>query len=297
MTTVQTRIVPTKESISFPVLTFTDALPRDDLQSLKDGHIGERGILKWEFSQPKTSTQEPAATDSTFDFGLTASPAETVALAPSEQPDHTQLGPPGIGIALSSPGMLKSQNSPPPPRFYTSISAQPQKEDGMPTRKSSKWKKIGGLFKAKNALVSPTHDTKLGCREEPAANGRTALDSQMSRRGGSTEDWRRGDVRPKASINNTASPRRMRNFSLSTTNISNDHTTSEHPRLDVEIPDIQLERYSVMFSNVMDKNERPSLLARRSKTLDNLRVPDAEVCQFMCDFVPPMLIQSAISCR
>jgi hypothetical protein len=32
--------------------------------------------------------------------------------------------------------------------------------------------------------------------------------------------------------------------------------------LSVDIPDVQMERYSVMFSNVVNKNQKPSLLAR-----------------------------------
>lgn len=262
------------------MLMFTDALPRDDLQSINNGKLDGREIVTYEFPRPRTSTQ-PATSVSTFDFGLTASPKEA---APSgEKSDRSPLLPPGIGIALGSPGMLKSQKSPPPARFYTSISTEPPKERGTPTRKSSKWKKLGGLFKAKNAFAS-THDSQSEKRKESPTKNRADSDDHTSirriRRDDTPTDWRLVDVDRNASTNKIGSPRRVRNFSMSTLNVSNEHSATEHPHphLDVEIPDIQLDRYSVMFSNVMNKIQQPSLLARRSKTLDNLRVPSAEVC-------------------
>ncbi|EEH39128.2 hypothetical protein PAAG_01590 [Paracoccidioides lutzii Pb01] len=48
------------------------------------------------------------------------------------------------------------------------------------------------------------------------------------------------------------------------------------PLLTVDIPDIHLERYSVMFSTVLGKPPPSTLLAKRSRTLDMLRTHDEE---------------------
>lgn len=53
------------------------------------------------------------------------------------------------------------------------------------------------------------------------------------------------------------------------------------PRLDVQIPEIRMERYSVMFSDVLNQGSRPepaaSLLARRQATLERLKSIDDAV--------------------
>jgi hypothetical protein len=53
------------------------------------------------------------------------------------------------------------------------------------------------------------------------------------------------------------------------------------PFLQIDIPDVQLERYSVMFGGVLNQNE-PSLLKRRSKTLEDVRIPKLDVCILIC---------------
>ena len=52
--------------------------------------------------------------------------------------------------------------------------------------------------------------------------------------------------------------------------------------LEVEIPKIEMERYSVMFESVLGNKQQPGLLARRSRTLDNLVVPEKEVSPRSC---------------
>lgn len=282
LTAVQTRTAPAQEAISFPVLTYTDALPRNDLRDLHNSRHERGRIEQWNFPRPEpsdgqTGRNPPPGAGATFDFRLRAPPDEVV--PSSARSDRSPLGPPHmIGIALGSPGMLKSQESLPPPRFNTSIFAQPQKEQTLPSRKASKWKKIGGLFKAKSALASPTNDSRLEQQERSTTQAKpTASDRKPAQRKGSTEEWPRIDADPQTTSSNTSSPQRNRNFSVSGREPSKATTVKEGLRLDVSIPDVQMERYSVMFSNVMNMNQRPSLLARRSKTLDNLRVPSAEV--------------------
>jgi hypothetical protein len=47
--------------------------------------------------------------------------------------------------------------------------------------------------------------------------------------------------------------------------------------LEVDIPAVEMERYSVMFSGVLGKKTDTSLLARRNKALDDIKVQNTEV--------------------
>ncbi|KAK3190489.1 hypothetical protein K4F52_003510 [Lecanicillium sp. MT-2017a] len=54
-------------------------------------------------------------------------------------------------------------------------------------------------------------------------------------------------------------------------------TSVASPRLDVEIPDIKLERYSVMFKGLIQNQQSSTLLARRQATVSRLRAIEDEV--------------------
>lgn len=282
-TVVQSRTNQATDTISFPVRTYSDAAPRDDLRNIDDAssqRLPKQGLVaQWDFPRPKTADactdrKAPPGLGATFDFRLTAPPDEVI--PSSARSGGSPLGPQMIGIALGSPGMLESKEPLPPPRFNTSIFAQTP-EQSTP-RKSSKWKKIGGFFRAKNALASPTlnahavQERQLGQEGTPPTN-----QHQMKKRKGSTEEWPRIEVDPKSKTDSNSSPRRSRKFSLSRKTTTKEKPEHRGPRLEVNIPDVQVERYSVMFSNVMNKSQRPNLLARRAKTLDSLSVPSHQV--------------------
>lgn len=265
-TMTKTRTVQ-NETISVPVLTYTDALPRDDLRDINPSEHQMDHAKPWGFSRTRVTdgqSKELGASPK-FDFQLTAPPDE---LTPtSARPLRSPVGSHTIGIALGSPGLVDSEEALPPPRFNTGVFDEEENP-----RKSSKWKKIGGLFRAKNALTSPTSTRStppkdVGPKDKPN-HSRTARKEDFS------EEWPKIEVEPKVGQN--TSPKRGRKYSLSGRKDSKDKGVAS-PMLDVNIPDVQMERYSVMFSNVMNKNHKPSLLARRSKTLDNLRVPSAQV--------------------
>lgn len=286
ITVVQSRTNPPMDTISFPVLTYSDAAPRDDLRDIDktaSQQLPEQGLVaQWDFPRPQTADtgtdrKAPPGLGARFDFRLTAPPDEAIPSGAGS--GGSPLGPQTIGIALGSPGMLDSKETLPPPRFNTSIFAQTQTGQPTPPRKSSKWKKIGGFFRAKNALASPTQSAhpgqlkQLGQKEIPSAN-----QQQMKKRKGSNGEWPRIEVdpKPKADSNNSSS-QRSRKFSLSKGITTKENSEDQGLRLEVNIPDIQMERYSVMFGNVMNKNQRPNLLARRAKTLDSLSVPSNQV--------------------
>ncbi|KAJ5771616.1 hypothetical protein N7520_002145 [Penicillium odoratum] len=261
------------DTISVPVLTYTDALPRNDLRDITHGQMNHGkqrdlprpGMADGHFKQPASAK---------FDFQLTAPPDEVTPT--SARSNRSPIGLHSIGVALGSPGLVDSQELP-PPRFNTAMfdQASPRK---------SKWKKIGGLFRAKNALTSPTATQSIPHQEGPKDKPIT----RTQRREDDTEEWPRIDE-PKVGID--TSPNRSRKLSVSGRKNSKDKDVT--PMLDVNIPDVQMERYSVMFSKVMTKNHKPSLLARRSKTLDNLRVPSAQ--DFLTTKLPPVPQRRATS--
>lgn len=271
MTVTKTRTQ--HDAISFPVLTYTDAEPRNDLREINNGqhHFGKgEDVTQWQFPRPQPgmddrSRKPPPGGIATFDFQLTAPPEE--ATPASARSARSPIGMHTIGVALGSPGMVSSEEILPPPRFNTSMFNQ-----GQSPRKASKWKKIGGLFKAKSALTSP-----IQAEKEHLIKEKSLKKEEM------TEEWPKIETQPKQPGTN-ASPQRTRKFSFSQRKSSKDKNASGRtsPILDVNIPDVHMERYSVMFGNVMTKNQKPSLLARRSKTLDNLHVPSAKV-RYSCD--------------
>ncbi|CAG7965402.1 unnamed protein product [Penicillium olsonii] len=277
MTTVVSQTQPA-ETISFPVLTYTDAVPRNDMQAQE----ARQDTGQWDFRQPSPGVgwfRKPAE-GTTFDFSITAPPDEAIqtdARPPAEQ--HA------IGIALGSPGLLKQTEALPPPRFDTSIFSE--NGQGL-THKPSKWKKIGGLFKAKQALTAAGEmhgDAKPPHEHRQAEKARKARERKNS-----TEEWPSIEIEPPQPRFHE-SPRRGRKFSLSGNKAPKNQPQpiDPGPLLSVNIPDVQMERYSVMFSDVVNKNQRPPLLARRAKTLDNLQVPDAN--GFIKAPVPPPMPQ------
>jgi hypothetical protein len=184
-----------------------------------------------------------------------------------------------IGIALGSPRLLKQDEALPPPRFDTSVFAQGQCECGL-SHKTSKWKKIGGLFKAKNALTSHQDGMRDGEPKPEHEYRMYEKPRKTKERKNSTEESPNLEVDPtQARVN--PNQQRSRKFSLSCTKAPKEQPqpspSVQGPLLSVDIPDIQMERYSVMFGNVVSKNQRPPLLARRAKTLDNLQVPNSNV--------------------
>lgn len=288
-TAVKSRTTPDTDAISFPVLTYADALPRDDLRDINSKEpvqVSKHGkVAQSEWPRPRNTDghgdRKPtpgAAMASSFDFRVTAPPDEVF---PSNAgANGSPGGIPRIGVALGSPSMLDSRENLPPPRFNTEIFSQDRVDQPPLPRKSSKWKKIGGLFKAKSALAMPMDEPKIPPKQHaPKQKGEQS--SKPTQRRGSNEEW------PKIEVDSTAapagpntSPQRSRKLSLSGKKSDKPQPPEKGGKsrlLDIDIPDVQMERYSVMFSQVMSKNKRPSLLARRSKTLDNLRMPNNQV--------------------
>ncbi|KAL4877797.1 hypothetical protein BJY04DRAFT_197252 [Aspergillus karnatakaensis] len=265
----KSRSPPQSQGISQPVLNYTDALPRNDLREIQPGVSYSRPmhqVVKYEQRPPalgvrnvKRKTETPAAG---FDFQITASSTNVVL------PAETGLGVDEsmIGIALGSPRLLEPRTG------ATRRNPPPTPPDELPSaalqRKSSKWRKIGGLFKAKSAIAPPVNKPFYQVRGEaegPSQGSSHSIDYKTRRRAGSkaapienTEVW------PCLASENEAIARQQESKPKASGTL-----------LQVEIPTVEMERYSVMFGGLLNDG-RPSLLNRRSKTLDDVTIPPRE---------------------
>ncbi|KAF7713956.1 Uncharacterized protein PECH_000742 [Penicillium ucsense] len=202
----------------------------------------------------------------TFDFRVLPPPDEVFPSQP-ESADSPQ-GVPRIGLALGSPRMLDHRDDLSPPQFRTEIFTKQQVVAPSISRKPSKWKKIGGLFKAKNALAVPVPHLGDSAAQVPRLQVNDGAPERLS-----TDEW------PKFGPNSR---------------LTGAGSSQNGLLLAVDIPAAQMERYSVMFDQVMRQNgQRPSLLTRRRKTLDNLRVPSNEA--FLNTKRPPVPQRRATS--
>ncbi|KAL4990082.1 hypothetical protein BDW68DRAFT_155031 [Aspergillus falconensis] len=265
----KSRSPPQAPDISKPLLSYTDVLPRNDLREIQAGvsysrpiHQGDKVGQHPGVSDEHDSRRKPESQAPDFDFQVTSTPVEAMASRTHVGVDESM-----IGIALGSPRLLEQYNiasqmqrvPPPTPPDERRISPL--------QRKPSKWKKIGGLFKAKNAVAAnankpfyQVHTPSDGTPQESTHS----IDYKYRRRAGTeTVPIKNIEVWPcLASENETLA-----------------HQQEPKPNpgsfLQVEIPQVEMERYSVMFGGLLN-DDRPSLLARRSKTLENLTIPGKE---------------------
>ncbi|KAI9372323.1 hypothetical protein BJX61DRAFT_452910 [Aspergillus egyptiacus] len=269
----KSRTAPEARLISKPVLRYTDALPRNDLQAIRQGvsysrpmHKAMRVDQRRDMSEGRTFEKDEAPG---FDFQITAAPPAEAVLTPD---DDQRVDESMIGIALGSPRLLESQHLatqaqriPIPSTNHENVHHSASLQ-----RKPSKWRRIGGLFKTKAATTPTTNKSFYQVRSQiggPSQGSSHSIDYSSRGEGGSrpspienTEVW------PCLAAEQEAIARQQ------------DSSKPETPGslLQVEIPKVEMERYSVMFGGLLDQN-RPSLLNRRSKTLENVTVPGKEI--------------------
>lgn len=304
--TSRSRSNTTGGSISNPTLTYTDAEPRTDLQSLREvsanispphrsGAVSEIDSERTESRNKQSQDQDWPTAKPTFDFQVTAPPAEAISsYTPVDNASDYNM----IGIALGSPGMVNPPNQ--TPADVPEVNGAEDMGRAQLRRKPSKWKKFGGLFRSKTAAVPPSNppfyqvqtrvnDQLLQASADSVARPEVQSQPQHDFRRPKTlrksvyrkEDKTKGAWQQQegghfnghhkhdedSERQDWAKDEQVPRFSYDVSG----------PLLQVEIPDIQLERYSVMFGSVLGKNKQSTLLARRSKTLDNLVVPTPEV--------------------
>ncbi|KAL4932463.1 uncharacterized protein BDV17DRAFT_196728 [Aspergillus undulatus] len=253
------RTPPQAQGISKPYLRYTDALPRNDLRDIDRNVSYSRPVVN--FGQSDSRNQSPVPD---FEFGA-AVPTSQSTLA-----SDTNLGVDEsmIGIALGSPRMLEPNHIATAPRIPPPTPPDDARASSALRRKPSKWRKIGGMFKAKNAMSpkanKPFYQVRAG--QTGPEQGSTHSVDYKSRRGSETKT---GPIE-----NTEVWP------CLVSENEALTHQGQSKPPagslLQVEIPQIaEMERYSVMFGGLLNKSQ-PSLLDRRSKTLDNLTITGKE---------------------
>lgn len=304
-------------AISSPVFERSDAQPRNDLHDLNIGPTKNRPAHQahWDFQRPRTAegyqqNKKPQANGSGFDFRIAVPPVDAV---PSPVESEKGHGENLIGIALGSPRMVETQNVMSQMQEKAMSTASETKRPPPIQRKPSKWKKIGGLFRAKSAITSSTNQPFYQVRSDsewPLQGSSHSVDYQAQPKSeprakpiSNTEVWPclESDSQPDHKIKEKSSqkikgncdgPRtspksssknKPKNRKNSSSNSPPSNTQSPEqmkpnlgPLLQVDIPDVQMERYSVMFGGLLGKDQ-PSQPDRRSKTMENIEVPKTQV--------------------
>ncbi|KAH1931394.1 hypothetical protein KXV48_008875 [Aspergillus fumigatus] len=302
------------EIISNPGLKYSDAIPRTDLRDVKsvahNSRPVNRAVAQWNFQRPRTADgrqpiKKGQGVNPGFDFQIAIPPAEAVPLPKSPDDD---INANMIGIALGSPRMAEPQRILPQMQEQPPVSTSASPEQVSPQtktlkRKPSKWRKIGGLFKAKNAFPATANQPfyQLRCAEEwPLQESTHSVDYKHQQEAAKSEPenatpqnlpnlekWPclEGKDESKSCVQSsseTVPQESVKNIDLA----SGTKLRTAGPFLQIDIPDVQLERYSVMFGGVLNQNT-PSLLKRRSKTLEDVRIPKPDASIPPPDFQSP----------
>ncbi|GAB1211602.1 hypothetical protein ATERTT37_000725 [Aspergillus terreus] len=219
---------------------------------------------------PNKKLQSPS---SGFDFRINVPPPEAVS-----SPTPTDLGVDEhmIGIALGSPRMVGAHHMMSQMQEKVLSTAVDPPKPAPIQRKPSKWKKIGGFFKAKSAMTSgaasqPFYQVQSGGKwplqgsshsldYKPRSQPETTEPKPIS----NTEVWpclvTEPEPKPDKSDQKTT-PVVQTPPKVESVKSAQPSKNGEGPMLQIDIPDVQMERYSVMFGG---------LLSRRSKTLDDI---------------------------
>lgn len=275
--------------VSGPVLHYTNAHQRNDLQNIGTstghGRSAPQNVSLWDFPQPRTG--EGCANKKPPNLRIKIPPSDVVSMSQDTGEGNT------IGIALGSPRLVDRRNPAPP--HWAQQDPFARREKLRPTapkpiapvqRKPSTWRKIGGLFKAKDAVKPSTSRSYYQVRNNRSPQGWShSIDYQYPKAAGlspGVED--KGNcfggigtcLEAKRKLSKTDPKSRRRKAKQQGAPESEQNENA--PFLEVELPDIHMERYSVMFGGLFGQG-RPSVLARRSKTLDEM-IPsnDKAVC-------------------
>lgn len=268
----RSRANTTNGGISQPVLTFSDAAPRDDLQSLgKPEPTHPRSYASKPDKQTGTTSSNGRGLRQNrqknviqaFDFTVTQ-PPEGPLTGDEATGMNGGMESRAIGIALGSPSMV------PPPQYHPIewSSASSERRDPSTTtitasnteslrRKPSKWKKLGGMLRGRQNDGKRTRE------------GFYQLDINKSQEEIVPAIQNPDYEQPIVSV----SPR----FNDGRWEGQQKTQTPADSLLAVSIPTVQMERYSVMFRSVLGEKPSSNLLARRSKALNQLHVDGVEV--------------------
>ncbi len=207
-----------------------------------------------------------------------------------------------IGVAVGSPSQLQpthlgSLGQSPLAKMETELSNSSEHhfEDPTSKTKGARWKKLGGLFKARNAFLnepvpSPFYQLQVQYAAQEVKQSESSFQSRSVDPAPRDQDARflfdkilgsNGQLDPQNYVENPHQQILVARGRTEESSKPSDHTGAQRPSkqysfpsrlplLDVQIPDVQMDRYSVMFGSLLDEQESPNLLSRRDKTLDKL---------------------------
>lgn len=207
-----------------------------------------------------------------------------------------------IGLAVGSPSQWQPTNpgslvqSPLSKMETEALNANDQYwQDAANKSRNPRWKKIGGLFKAKAASSdepspSPFYQLQAQYAAQMANQSQSSLPSHSIQPDSGAADARflfdkilapDGQLDRQNYVGTRLPHLHGGQKEEEDTSTPSDQTSLQRPAgqgvmpsvlplLDVQIPNVQMERYSVMFGNLLKQQESPSLLSRRDKTLKNL---------------------------
>jgi hypothetical protein len=178
-----------------------------------------------------------------------------------------------IGMALGSPShpsfvQFNVHDQVPIPGMDAEAHAPPEGmiEAKSTNAKAGKWKKFGGLFKPKH---NPT--TQI------AANTSQSSQPQIAGWDIDATESKPPPPLPKDTPLPSQTPEYPTPASIDSAESEDEEQDFppllhiELPKLEVNIPDVHMDRYSVMFSNLLERRQSSNLLSRRSKVLEKLK--------------------------
>lgn len=271
------------DGVSKPSLVYSDALPRDDLQMV--GSIsGSSDSPGNRTHRSKTHDGMSPVVNGPFHANGINSPTINMTESPHQGQSNLHIiDSEMIGVALGSPSMVS-----PPALGEQRWQYELRKEDAEATnetpialrRQPSKWKKMANLFKAKpdNSKAKAAFyqmplpdDPQFQC-EHLSTSNKPSFPSIGEEPQGFSPWSTTGKKESHSAVPWSAIP---------PTPPDNLDTSKPlpvlSPLLQIDIPESQMERYSVMFSGILGVKKQKSLLDRRSKTIGKLSVTSEEV--------------------
>lgn len=250
-----------------------------------------RPIKREDFTSPPLTSEQPTA---------------PITLRGTHVDETNGTGIIAIGMALGSPAQNENPYSTTwQPQVITTVTAQPdddsrhdeqiQADEMKP--KSKKWNLFSRSKSKRTKNGEGQYDTQQPPNASPNAKLTRAASSAAAFRRTSSEDMvQRHTSRIKRPVNRVqtapirgeakdmSSPSKFRKNKSKGRDPgridphahdimpqSDRYDTIQEPRLDVEIPDITMERYSIMFAGLLERRSATNLLARRQATQEKLR--------------------------
>lgn len=244
-------------AIGHPVLRYADAHPRNDLRPI-DAATCSTPPQAVAFHRPGTSTGRLQKKTPAPDLYLKASAQCAARPSTSAVGDLNEST---IGIALGSPRLLESQMVP-HARDKSCYSAA--KSKSRFTGGKSRWRKI--VFKAKRALTPPP--------KQPFYQLRVDRDWPLQDSTSSVDPRQQEDYAPQARVpgeDQNEWPRLNSDLASDDTHRNTGIQAKQDVGkmlLQVDIPNIELERYSVMFGGLLGDKSSPSRSSKIPRSLD-----------------------------